>query len=86
VAGTPGEDQNKSMLNYIMLVQTPVTVYSSGTINGTYTLESGASSNVATRTITVTASGGTRFYRLNAAVPVSIVGISVSGTTVTLTL
>jgi hypothetical protein len=86
MAGTPGEDQNKSMLNYIMLVQTPVTVYSSGTVNGAYTLESGASVNVATRTITVTASSGTRFYRLSAAVPVSIVGISVSGTTVTLTL
>ena len=86
MAGIPGEDQNKSMLNYIMLIQTPVTVYSSGTVNGIYTLESGASVNVATRTITVAASGSTRFYRLSAAVPVSIVGISVSGTTVTLTL
>ena len=69
-----------------MLVQTPVTVYSSATINGTYALESGASLNVANRTITMAASGSTRFYRLSAAVPVSIVGISVSGTTVTLSL
>ncbi len=47
VAGTPGEDQNKSMLNYIMLVQIPVLVYSSDTVSGTYTLESGAAVNVA---------------------------------------
>ena len=40
----------------------------------------------ATRTITVPASGNPRFYRLNASVPLTIKGISVSGSNVILTL
>ena len=84
--GTPGEDQNKSMLNYIMLVQVPVTVYSSGTVDGTYALESGTSVIVANRTNTLPVSGTKRFYRLSASAPVSIKSISVAGGTVTLTL
>jgi hypothetical protein len=86
VTGTPGEDQNKSMLNYIMLVQTPMTVYSSDTVDGTYTVETGASVNVANRTITLSVSGTKRFYRLSASVPVSIKSVSVANGTVTLTL
>jgi hypothetical protein len=84
-AGTKGEDQNKAMINYIMLVQTPVSVYSSATINGTYAPEGSASVNYAVHTITVPVSGGTRFYRLNASAPLAIKGISVAGSNVILT-
>ena len=86
MAGTAGNDNRKTMLNYIMLVQAPMNVYSSGTVNGTYTLEASAAVNVATRQITVPVSGASRFYRINSNVPVSIKGVSVSGSTVTLHL
>ena len=39
ITGAPSKDNRLIMLNYIMLVNTPVSVYSSGTVNGTYTLE-----------------------------------------------
>ena len=85
-AGTPLLDQYKAMLNYVMLVQTPVSVYSSATVNGNYTLEASASPNYDNGTITVPAPSGTRFYRLSAAVPLTIKSISVSGGNVVLTL
>jgi hypothetical protein len=85
-AGTPGEDNRKTMLNYIMFVQAPVTVFSSGAVNGAYTLEGSAIVNVATRQVTIPVSGASRFYRINSNVPVSIKGVSVSGGTVTLIL
>jgi hypothetical protein len=86
IAGTPRKDDRVIMLNYLMLVNTPVSVYSSGTINGTYTLEGSATTDYANRTITVPASGDARYYRLNADVPLTIKGISVSGGNVKLAL
>ena len=86
ITGTPIKDNRVIMLNYLMLLNTPVAVYSSGNVNGTYTLEGSAAPNYTNRTITVPVSGGTRYYRLNAAVPVTIKGVSVSGGNVTLTL
>ena len=86
MTGTPGEDNRKTMLNYIMFAGSPIAVYSSATVNGTYTLESGVNVDVATRTITLPASGGTRFYKLSTTIPVTIKGISVSGGVVRLTI
>lgn len=86
MAGTPGEDDRKTMLNYIMFVQTPVTVFSSASVNGPYVLETGASINVAQRSITVPLplTGSFRFYRLSSTVPLSARRVSVSGTGLTL--
>ena len=79
ITGTPIKDNRLIMLNYIMLVNTPVSVYSSATVNGTYTLEASASPNYDNGTITMPAPSAARFYRLSAAVPLKIRGISVSG-------
>jgi len=86
MAGTSGEDNLKAMLNYVLLVQTPVQVFSSVAANGSFAQEPGAVVNVSNRTITVPVSGTAHFYRLSSTVPVSIKSISVSGTTVTLKL
>jgi hypothetical protein len=86
ITGAPAKDNRMIMLNYIMLVNTPVWVYSCATVNGTYTLEGSASANYANRTITVPASGSTRFYRLSASVPLTIKSTSVSGGNVILAL
>jgi hypothetical protein len=86
MTGTSGNDDRKAMQNYILLVQAPLTVFSSGTVNGAYTLEGSAVVNVATRQVTIPVSGASRFYRINSNVPVSIRGVSVSGGTVTLLL
>jgi hypothetical protein len=86
MTGTAGVDDRKAMQNYIMLVQAPVTVLSSGTVNGAYTPEGSAIVNVATRQVTIPVSGASRFYRIGSNVPVSIKRISVSGGTVTLLL
>jgi hypothetical protein len=86
MTGTSGNDDRKAMQNYLMLVQAPVTVLSSGTVNGAYTLEGSAIVNVVTRQVTIPVSGASRFYRLVSNVPVSIRRISVSGGTVTLLL
>ncbi len=85
MAGTPGQDNRKTTLNYILLVQTPVNLYSSATINGAYTLETIAVVNAATRTITVPKAGDTRFYRVGSSVSIPLKKISVAGNTVTLT-
>jgi hypothetical protein len=86
MAGIPGEDNRKTMLNYLMLVQSPVEVVSSGAVGGPYTPEPGATVNVANRTVSVPISGDARFYRLNSTVPASIKSISISGNTLRLTL
>ena len=86
IARTPGQDNRKAMLNYIMLVQTPVVVFSSASVSGPYSVEAEASINVATRTITIPINGASRFYRLGSATPLRTRVIQVSATTVTLTL
>jgi len=86
MTGTTGNDDRKAMQNYLMFVQAPVTVLSSGTVNGTYTQEASATVNYATRQITVPVSGASRFYRISSNVPIAIKQVSVSAGTVTLTL
>jgi hypothetical protein len=86
IAGTPGQDNRKTMLNYLMLVQVPVRVLSSGSVSGPYLEEAGATVNVANRTITLPVSGSARFYRVAASVPISPKAIVVSSGTVTLKL
>ena len=85
IAGTPGQDVRKAMQNYIMFVQTSVAVLSSATVDGTYSAEAGANVNMAARTITLTSSGSSRYYRLGSSVPLKIKSVSLSGSTVTLT-
>lgn len=86
ITGTPAKDNRLIMLNYLMLVQAPIAVFSSGTVNGTYTLEGGAAVNVATRQVSIPVSGSSRYYRIGSSVPVIIKSISVGGGTVTLNL
>jgi hypothetical protein len=85
MAGTVGDDVNKALLNYIMLVQAPVTLYSSASVSGPYAAVTSATINTTARTITVQTSGSARFYRLGSAAALSIKSISVSGGTVMLT-
>jgi hypothetical protein len=86
ITGTPSKDNRLIMLNYLMLVQAPIAVFSSGTVNGTYTLEGSATVNVATRQVTIPAPADVRYYRIGSNVAVSIKSISVAGGTVTLNL
>ncbi len=86
MAGVTGQDNRKTMLNYLMMVQAPISVVSCATVNGTYTPELGANVNAAARTITLPASGATRFYRVSSSAALSIKGISVAGGIVTLSL
>jgi hypothetical protein len=84
IAGTPGQDNRKTMLNYILFVQVPVTLYSAATVDGTYAPEAGAVVDGAARTITVAASGSARFYRIGSSVPFTIKSIELSGSNVVL--
>src|SRR5262249_34874589 len=86
MTGTAGEDNRKTMLNYIMLVQAPVIVLSSATVNGIYTEETNTTVDISTRSIKIPTSGSVRFYQLNSTVAFTIKSISVSANTVTLTL
>jgi hypothetical protein len=86
IAGTAGEDNHKTMLNYIMLVQSPVDVFSSSVVGGPYTREADATVDVSTRTITVPISDSARFYRMSSTVPVSVKSISLYGHNVLLVL
>jgi len=87
IAGTPGQDNRKAMLNYIMLVKAsaPVQVFSSASVNGPYSVEADAVVNIANGTAQVPVTGTSRFYRLGSTVLLTIHSISVSGGTVTLT-
>lgn len=84
MAGTPGQDARKTMLNYLLFVQVPVTLYSAATVDGTYTPEAGAVVDAATRTITVPASGSARFYRIGSTLPFTIQSVELSGSNVVL--
>ena len=89
IAGTPGDDNRKAMLNYLMFVQAPApaqpAVQSAVSPAGLFTVDSNASVDTATQTITLPASGAARFYRLSSTAPLTIKTISSSGGTVTLT-
>ncbi len=88
MTGTVGQDTRKIFLNYIMFVKSPVTLYSSPTVDGTYLLEAGATVNAANRSITVATSGDVRFYRVCTMAPVTIDkgSISISGGNITMKL
>lgn len=55
------------------------------TVNGPYTDELGATINEQTKTITTTASGSARFYRLVGGSPLKFKTVVVQGTQVTMT-
>jgi len=85
MAGTVGQDNRKLALNYTLFVPAKVAVQSASVVNGPYTDDGTATVNVSTRTITVPISGGAKFFRLNAMVPLKITNISVSGGNVIMT-
>ena len=84
VGGTAGSDDRVEVINYLLLVPAAVTLRSSAIVNGTYAAEPTAVVDVNARTVTIPAAGAARFYRLEAAVPVKITGLSVTGGTVTI--
>ena len=89
MGGTPGDGSYDRVvaLNYLMLVPvqtTQITVQSSPTVTGPYADDATATVNVVTRTITIPTAGPSRFYRLEAVVPVQISSISVGPGTVAL--
>jgi hypothetical protein len=81
---TAASDDRLEVRNYLLLVPAQVTVQSSVLVTGPYVNDGTATVNVGTRTITMPTAGATRFYRLEAVVPVKITRISVAGSTVTL--
>ena len=87
LGGTAGDGSSDGVvaLNYLMLVPAQPTLQSSPAVAGPYADDPAATVNVGTRTITIPAAGASRFYRLEAVVPVRISGISVAAGTVTLT-
>jgi hypothetical protein len=75
-------------LNYVVLVPAaPLSpkLYSSPSVNGSYTEEASAVVNTTAKTITVAQSGSTRFYRIGWTSAVHITGITRSGGNVVLT-
>lgn len=86
MAGTPGQDNDKLAINYILFVPAPVTIHllSSATVGGSYTEDPAAIVDAGSRTITVPASGSARFYRLSSGTALTISNFSVSGGIVTM--
>ncbi|MGO8697738.1 MAG: hypothetical protein ACLQVY_08485 [Limisphaerales bacterium] len=87
MGGTAGDGSYNSVmaLNYLLLVPAQVTVQSSPVVAGPYADDSTAAVNVHTRTVTIPATGVSKFYRLAAIAPVNIASISLTGGTVTIT-
>jgi hypothetical protein len=86
MAGTAGQDNRKTMLNYMLFVpQAAVKVVSSATVDGPYAPETNATVDGAGRTATMPVSGSVRFYRVTSSSAVTIKRISVAGNTVTMT-
>jgi hypothetical protein len=84
MGGTVTADDRVEALNYLLFVPAQVTVQSSPIVEGPYADDDTGTVNVSTRTITIPAAGTSRFYRLDAIVPLKITSISVSSGTVTL--
>ncbi len=84
MAGTPGQDNNKLAINYVLFVPITVQLFSSSTPGGTYFVETGAIVDAVTRTITVPTSGAARYYRLSAPTALTISQMSVAGGVVTI--
>ena len=70
---------------YLPVTTSPVALYSSATVNGTYTLEAGAVVNYNAQTVTVAQSGSSKFYRLYVPSPTKIISTVVSGSNIVLT-
>lgn len=82
--GTATVDDRVQVLNYLLLVPAQVGLQSSPVVAGPYTDEATATVNVNARTVSISAAGTPKFYRLEAAVPLTISGVSVAGGTVTI--
>jgi hypothetical protein len=78
MAGTPGQDNDKLAINYILFVPT-IHLLSSPTVVGPYSEEPAATVDAGGRTITVAASGAKRFYKLSSGTALTITNLSVSG-------
>jgi hypothetical protein len=81
--GDPKDDRVVD-LNYLLLVPAEVTLQSSAVVTGPYADEPTATVNVNAQTVSIAAAGAPRLYRLEAAVPVKVSSISVTGGLVTL--
>jgi hypothetical protein len=79
LGGAPGADDRVEVLNYLLLLPAQVTVQSSAAVAGPFVKDTAAMVNTSTRTITIPTAGSSRFYRLNAIIPLRISGISASG-------
>ncbi len=84
LAGTPGQDNDKLAINYLLLVPVAVRLFSSPTAAGPYVEEPGAVVDAGNRMITVPASGTARFYRVSSGEALTISNLSVSGGIVTI--
>jgi hypothetical protein len=84
MAGTAGQDDRKLAINYMMFVPAAtgaITVYSSATVDGTFTAD--ATATVTGNTVTIPIGAGNRFYRLSGNVTLS--KPTISGNTMTFT-
>ncbi|MCC6822342.1 MAG: hypothetical protein IT579_16550 [Verrucomicrobia subdivision 3 bacterium] len=86
MAGTPGQDNDKLAINYILFTPAPGTIHllSSPTVGGPYTEELAAMVDPGSRSITAPALGTARFYRLSSGTALTIRSLSVSGGVITL--
>ena len=85
-AGSPGQDDDKLAVNYLLFVPTAplVRLYSAATLAGPFTQDPGAIVDASNRAITVPVSGPNRFYRLNSATALQINQIQIVGGIVTI--
>lgn len=84
MGGATGADDRVEVLNYLLLVPAQVALQSATSVSGPYADDGAATVNTAARTITIPTAGTSKFYRLNAIVPLKIRGISLSGNAATL--
>ncbi len=77
--------RNGLSMNYVVLVPAAPQLYSSATVNGTYTPELSVLVNTGAKTITVPQSGTMRFYRVGWTSALTISGVTLSGPNVVLT-
>lgn len=87
MGGTVGQDDNKMAINYILFVPIapPVRLFSAASPSGPYAEETAAVVDTGNRSISVSASGTSRFYRLSSTTALKIISLSRAGDIVTLT-
>ncbi len=83
---SPQNDATKDglSLNYVVLVPAVPQLYSSATVNGTYTPELSVLVDTGNKKFTVPRNGATRFYRIGWTSPLTISGVALSGPNVVL--